>query len=78
LLTPTAAAGDSGVVADITKVLDGSGGHRESLDAGTEPARPLMGHSGGRRDRASAGSPWLRVYRGDDAGDAGPLHRGDR
>jgi hypothetical protein len=45
------------VVADIAKVLDGSGGHGESLDAGTEPARPLMGHSGGQRDRASARSP---------------------
>ena len=44
-------------VADIAKVLDGSGGHGESLDAGTEPARPLMGHSGGQRDRASARSP---------------------
>jgi hypothetical protein len=48
---------DSRVVADIAKVLDGSGGHDESLDAGTEPARPLMGHSGGQRDRASARSP---------------------
>jgi hypothetical protein len=56
LLAPTAAAG-SRVVADIAKVLDGSGGHGESLDAGTEPARPLMGHSCGQRDRASARSP---------------------
>jgi hypothetical protein len=32
LLAPTAAAG-SRVVADIAKVLDGSGGHGESLDA---------------------------------------------
>ena len=49
--------GKQQVVADIAKVLDGSGGHGESLDAGTEPARPLMGHSGGQRDRASARSP---------------------
>jgi hypothetical protein len=57
------ANGDSRVVADITKVSDGSGGHCESLDAGMEPARPLMGHSGGQLDYASARGPLGRVYR---------------
>jgi hypothetical protein len=39
LVAPTSAGGGSGVVADIAKVLDGSGGHGESPDTGTEPAR---------------------------------------
>jgi hypothetical protein len=41
LLAPMAEGRGSRAVADISTVLDRSGGRSKSLDAGAEPARPL-------------------------------------